>query len=146
MKNKFVNPKVIDMRKNVFWMLAALMLAMVTVSCSSDDNEPDEPYVPYIGVPQVPYGEVVDLDTLPDPIKAIIMRWGEYWEDFILLEGTWLGQHAYWFMNGFSSTFPNFFYMEDGTKSYYIHEKVDWSTWRCTYHYMRHDKEHNGNE
>ena len=31
------------MKKNLLWMLAAWMLAMVTVSCSSDDNYVEEP-------------------------------------------------------------------------------------------------------
>ena len=242
------------MRKNVFWMLAALMLAMVTVSCSSDDdiiddnnahgnewvkiengyvvcgdrtipnnpirlgalpewlkneiskwgdnmeefillsgpmgeqhvywfyniNSPSQPdYFYYedgtksssykmdelnwdywaciylyswdfsdpsippfnldgvVGVsPKLP-DEQVNLNTLPDAIKDMILEYDMYplWNLFDLLEGTWKGQHAYWYKHDFSSTFPEYFYFKDGTKSYFRYSEVDWYTWRSIYHY-----------
>lgn len=124
------------MRKKMIrmiWMLAILMQSVMAVSCSNDEDQ-NEPYMPYLGVPQVPFGDPVDIETLPEELKYLIIL---AQNRFILLEGTWLGQHAYWFMASGASTYPNFFYMEDGTKSYYIHDKVDWSTWRCTYDYYK---------
>ncbi len=128
------------MKKNVLWMLAALMLAMVTVSCSSDDDNMEIPMIPNIKNAKVIRGDIelpnepVDIETLPQWIYDIVMGWGKSWGDCILLEGIWQGEPAYWHMNIMSSYYPDFFYMSDGSRSRFKDEEVDWSTWKCIYH------------
>lgn len=133
------------MKQKVLWMLAALMLSVVAVSCSDDDED----YESYdfgdircengnvicgqIKLPNSP----VDLNTIPIQIQIEIISWANNWKDFVLLEGTWQGKHAYWF-NNIHSPFdvPDYFYVEAEDKikeESFIFDEVDWSRWKCIY-------------
>lgn len=113
------------MKKNILWILAALMISFVAVSCSGDDdNEPDktdEPmrYEPKDGkvtmgdgeftrdIPYVP----VDIKDLPEWLQKIIYAGKDF---YIVCEGTWFGKRAFFYWDTFMSSSGGFF-LEDGT-------------------------------
>ena len=110
-------------------------MSIVTVSCSSDNDDVNEPRGLRFENGKVFYGRCelpnnpVDLDSLPEWLKENRMT------DrlFTLLEGTWKGQHAYYYSHICASLIPDFFYLDDGygTISFFKEEEVDWSTWTC---------------
>lgn len=133
------------MKQKVLWMLAALMLSVVAVSCS--DDEDDEGYFEELnngmvikngsvvcGDTKLP-NEPVYLTTLPQWLKLEIIGWGCRWADFILLEGTWDGRHAYWYYNTNSlDPMPDYFYFDDKSQSSVFKTgEVDWRSWKCIY-------------
>lgn len=77
--------------------------------------------------------EPKDINTLPEWLQEDIYRWRNNPESCTVLEGTWQGHHTYWFNHKGNPYLINFFYLEDGTKSYYKPEEVDWSKWKCIY-------------
>lgn len=74
-----------------------------------------------------------DIDTLPEWLQENIYSWKVSPESCTVLEGIWQGQHAYWFNHKGNPYLINFFYLENGNKSYYKPEDVDWSKWKCIY-------------
>lgn len=143
------------MKKNLLWMLAAWMLAMVTVSCSSDDNYVEEPMWPRLENGKVVMGSgasraeiayvPANMDELPEWLQKLILADGSQLVGYILCEGTWDGQHAYFFWHGFSSLLAGFYTYEGVQLASYLGKPNDpefiekgggWDNWTClAFHY-----------
>ena len=131
------------MKKNLLWMLAAWMLAMVTVSCSNDENYVEES-IKVIGGAEVAYVPA-NMDELPEWLQKLILTDGSQLVGYILCEGTWDGQHAYFFWHGFSSLLAGFYTYEGVQLASYLGKPNDpefiekgggWDNWTClAFHY-----------
>ena len=131
------------MKKNLLWMLAAWMLAMVTVSCSNDENYVEES-IKVIGGAEVAYVPA-NMDELPEWLQKLILTDGSQQVGYILCEGTWDGQHAYFFWHGFSSLLAGFYTYEGVQLASYLGKPNDpefiekgggWDNWTClAFHY-----------
>ena len=131
------------MKKNLLWMLAAWMLAMVTVSCSNDDNYVEES-ITVIGGAEVAYVPV-NMDELPEWLQEWILKDDMQGLGYIVCEGTWEGWHAYYLWYPFTSTFGWFCSDEDVYLASYggnpndpefIEKGGGWDNWTCiSYHH-----------
>ena len=131
------------MKKNLLWMLAAWMLAMVTVSCSNDENYVEES-IKVIGGAEVAYVPA-NMDELPGWLQEWILKDDMQGLGYIVCEGTWDGQHAYFFWHGFSSTLGVFISDENVCLALYggnpndpefIEKGGGWDKWTCiAYHH-----------
>ena len=131
------------MKKNLLWMLAACMLAMVTVSCSNDENYVEES-IKVIGGAEVAYVPA-NMDELPEWLQEDILTETAQGVGYLLCEGTWDGQHAYFFWHGFSSTLGVFISDENVCLALYggnpndpefIEKGGGWDKWTCiAYHH-----------
>ena len=126
------------MKKNLLWMLAACMLAMVTVSCSNDENYVEES-IKVIGGAEVAYVPA-NMDELPEWLQEDILTETAQGVGYLLCEGTWDGQHAYFFWHGFSSTLGVFISDENVCLALYggnpndpefIEKGGGWDNWTC---------------
>ncbi|WP_301702881.1 hypothetical protein, partial [uncultured Muribaculum sp.] len=90
------------MKKNLLWMLAACMLAMVTVSCSNDENYVEES-IKVIGGAEVAYVPA-NMDELPEWLQEWILEDDMQGLGYIVCEGTWDGRRAYYLWYPFTST------------------------------------------
>ena len=132
------------MIKKMLWILAALMMSFVAVSCSNaDDSEPDEPmrYEPKDGKVTMGDGEFtreipyipVEIKDLPEWLQKIIYAGKDF---YIVCEGTWFGQRAFFYWDTFMSSTGGFF-LEDGTYvgEYALNPKFrdngGWEGWKC---------------
>ena len=143
------------MKKNLLWMLAACMLAMVTVSCSNADNYVEEPTGPRLENGKVVMGSgasraeiayvPANMDELPEWLQEDILTETAQGVGYLLCEGTWDGQHAYFFWHGFSSTLGVFISDENVCLALYggnpndpefIEKGGGWDNWTClAFHY-----------
>lgn len=131
------------MKKNLLWMLAAWMLAMVTVICSNDENYVEES-IKVIGGAEVAYVPA-NMDELPEWLQEDILTETAQGVGYLLCEGTWDGQHAYFFWHGFSSTLGVFISDENVCLALYggnpndpefIEKGGGWDKWTCiAYHH-----------
>lgn len=123
-------------------MLAACMLAMVTVSCSNDDNDVEES-IKVIGGAEVAYVPA-NMDELPEWLQEWILKDDMQMVGYIVCEGTWDGRHAYYTWCPIMSTFGGF-HSDEGVylASYggnpndpeFIEKGGGWDNWTCiAYH------------
>lgn len=135
------------MKKDLLWILAALMLAMATVSCSSDDKESNELTGPRVENGKVVMGHgasrteivyvPVSIDKLPEWLQEWILSEGPQGVGYVVCEGTWDGQHAYYYYSPFMSSLGSLQF-DDG---YYIscnwfegefkEKGGGWEAWTC---------------
>ena len=118
-------------------------MSFMTVSCSSDDdNEPEKPikYEPKDGKVSmggeygrdIPY-EPIDVEDLPEWLQERIYAGKVY---YIVCEGTWFGQRAFFYWDTFMSSTGGFF-LEDGTYvgeyalNYNFKDNGGWEGWVC---------------
>ena len=119
------------------------MLAMVTVSCSNDENYVEES-IKVIGGAEVAYVPA-NMDELPEWLQEWILEDDMQGLGYIVCEGTWDGQHAYFFWHGFSSTLGVFISDENVCLALYggnpndpefIEKGGGWDKWTCiAYHH-----------
>ncbi len=136
------------MKKNILWILAALMLTMVAVSCSSDDDDDctctsDEDRTMFIKHGKVHYRgsvlnyEPVDVKNLPEwLLKAYPDIEGDEIGQ-ILCKRIWKGKLTYLYNSLWMSYYPGASYFEDGTLAKIdwkeFEEAGGWEAWTCIY-------------
>ena len=143
------------MKKNLLWMLAAWMLAMVTVSCSNDDNYVEEPTGPRLENGKVVMGSgasraeiayvPANMDELPGWLQEWILKDDMQGLGYIVCEGTWDGRRAYYLWYPFTSTLGWFCTYEGVYLASYggipddpefIEKGGGWDKWTCiAYHH-----------
>ncbi|WP_290453631.1 hypothetical protein [uncultured Muribaculum sp.] len=131
------------MKKNLLWMLAAWMLAMVTVICSNDENYVEES-IKVIGGAEVAYVPA-NMDELPGWLQEWILTETAQGVGYLLCEGTWDGRRAYYLWYPFTSTLGWFCTYEGVYLASYggipddpefIEKGGGWDKWTCiAYHH-----------
>lgn len=139
------------MKRNLSWILAALMLSFMTVSCSSDDNDVEDPTGPRLENGKVVIGHgasrteikyvPANMDELPEWLQEEILEWDKSW--YMICLGTWEGQRAYYYWNALIST-TNSIGLEDGTFISFTAEEFEeksggWDAWTCIFYYCEFD-------
>ena len=86
-----------------------------------------------------------NMDELPEWLQKLILTDGSQLVGYILCEGTWDGQHAYFFWHGFSSLLAGFYTYEGVQLASYLGKPNDpefiekgggWDKWTClAFHY-----------